>query len=93
MTRGNRPSISRVGHVVHRGPDIIIHGWGLGLCATGCGCHRHPELGHLTILQDYTAGTLGLVSYLPCGCCQPWTWAELDDIVRDTADLQALAHT
>lgn len=94
MRRGNRPSITRLGHVVHRGDQVLIGGWELGLCAARCDCHRHPTGGHLTTLEDAAVGSLGLVSHRAgCTCCQPWTWAELEAVIRDALDLAALAHT
>lgn len=93
MTRGHRPSIFRVGHVQDRGHTVTISGWGLGLCAAQCPCHRHPEGQHLTVVEDQGHGTLGLVQHWACDCCSPWTADELAAIVRDIADITALMET
>jgi hypothetical protein len=63
----------------------VVSGWGLGLCASACACHRHPSAGSLAIAEDQAAGLLGLVSYREggCDCCEPWTAGELSAIVRD----------
>lgn len=89
MTRGRRPSIFTVGHVHNNGHAVTVAGWGLGLCAARCDCHRHPVGQHLTLLTT-ADGHLGLVQHTPCDCCQPWTPDELAAIVRDLADITAL---
>jgi hypothetical protein len=88
----NHPSIFQVGRVDDDGTTVTVHGWGLGLCASGCCCHRDPTGGFLSIAEQQGAGTLGLVSYdEDCTCCQPWTAAELADIVRDLADIDGMS--
>lgn len=89
MTRGRRPSIFQIGHVHDDGTTVTVTGWGLGLCAAACDCHRHPTGRHLTLLTT-ADGHLGLVSYRACDCCQPWTPDELAAVVRDLADIAAL---
>jgi hypothetical protein len=100
MTRQQRPSIFQLGQVIDDGTTLHVHGWGLGLCATACACHRHPLTGQLAVVQDQEAGTLGLATYTGpamgrplCGCCTPWTATELAAILRDLADVAALATT
>lgn len=94
MIRGRRPSIFQLGKVRDDGRTITVSGWGLGLCAANCNCHRHPRGRHITLLEDYGAGTLGLVRYGgPCDCCQPWTYDELAAVARDIADITALQTT
>lgn len=100
MMRGNRPAIYQLGRVHEDGDQVVISGWGIGLCATNCPCHKHPWTGHLVIAQDQDNGTLGLASYPaetpsagpPCPCCQPWTHEELAQVVRDLADIEALQY-
>ena len=90
MSRSRKPSVFQVGTVHDDGRTVVISGWGLGLCASGCTCHRHPSAGHLAIAEDQYGGALGLVSYRDggCTCCEPWTADELAAVVRD---LQILA--
>ena len=85
MSRGRKPSVFQVGTVLDDGRTIVISGWGLGLCAGACACHRHPSAGHLAIAEDQAGGSLGLVSFRDggCDCCEPWTADELTVIVRD----------
>ena len=90
MSRSLKPSVFQVGKVRDDGHTVVISGWGLGLCAAGCACHRHPSAGHLAIAEDQAGGRLGLASYADgdCDCCEPWTADELAGILRD---LQAVA--
>ena len=85
MTRSRKPSVFQVGKVRDDGRTVVISGWGLGLCAQGCACHRHPSAGHLAIEEDQAGGRLGLASYRDggCDCCEPWTAEELAAILRD----------
>ena len=85
MTRSRKPSVFQVGKVRDDGRTVVISGWGLGLCAQGCACHRHPAAGHLAIDEDQAGGRLGLASYRDggCDCCEPWTADELAAILRD----------
>ena len=85
MTRTQKPSVFQVGRVWNDGSSVVVSGWGLGLCASACACHRHPSAGSLAIAEDQAAGLLGLVSYREggCDCCEPWTAGELSAIVRD----------
>jgi len=89
------PSIFQFGHVDHDGDTVSIHGWGLGLCAAGCDCHRHPIGGCLVIHEDPERGQLGLHSYVTggCDCCTPWTAAELSAVLRDFTVLAELDIT
>jgi hypothetical protein len=86
----NRPGIYQIGRVDDDGTTLTITGWGLGLCAAACWCHRHPSTGHLTIAENQAAGTLGLASHRPCDCCTPWTADELAAVLRDLADIGTL---
>ena len=90
MSRSRKPSVFQVGKVRDDGHTVVISGWGLGLCAAGCACHRHPSAGHLAISEDQAGGSIGLVSFAEggCTCCEPWTSEELSAILRD---FQALA--
>ncbi len=92
MTRTQKPSVFQVGRVWDDGNAVVVSGWGLGLCAPGCACHRHPSAGSLAIAEDQAAGLLGLVSYREggCDCCEPWTADELAAILRDFSSLAAL---
>jgi hypothetical protein len=85
MTRGQKPSVFQVGQVWDDGTTVVVSGWGLGLCAAACTCHRHPTAGHLAIDEDHAQGLLGLVTYREggCDCCEPWTADELGAILRD----------
>jgi hypothetical protein len=84
VARGRKPSVFQVGQVWDDGSTIVVSGWGLGLCAAACACHRHPSAGHLAIAEDQAAGLLGLASYHDgCDCCEPWTADELGGILRD----------
>ena len=85
MSRSRKPSVFQVGKVRDDGRTVVISGWGLGLCAAGCACHRHPSAGHLAIAEDQAGGRLGLASYRDggCDCCEPWTAEELAAILRD----------
>jgi len=76
--------VFQIGQVWDDGNAVVVSGWGLGLCASACPCHRHPSVGHLAVAEDQAAGLLGLVSYRTgCTCCEPWTAEELSAIVRD----------
>lgn len=92
MSRSRKPSIFQIGKVRDDGRTVVISGWGLGLCATGCSCHRHPALGHLTIEEDHAGGRLGLTSFADgaCDCCQAWTADELAGILRDFQSVAGL---
>ncbi len=81
----SKPSVFQVGKVRDDGRTVVISGWGLGLCASGCACHRHPLAGHLAIAEDQDGGRLGLASFRDggCDCCEPWTADELAAILRD----------
>ena len=59
VTRSRKPSVFQVGKVRDDGRTVVISGWGLGLCAQGCACHRHPSAGHLAIEEDQAGGRLG----------------------------------
>src|SRR4051812_29373451 len=85
MSRSRKPSVFQVGKVRDDGRTVVISGWGLGLCASGCACHRHPSAGHLAIAEDQAGGRLGLASFREggCDCCEPWTADELSAILRD----------
>ena len=85
MTRAQKPSVFQVGRVWDDGRSVVVSGWGLGLCASACACHRHPSAGSLAIAEDQAQGLLGLVSYREggCDCCEPWTAHELSAVVRD----------
>ncbi|HEY4624797.1 MAG TPA: hypothetical protein VIH01_02195 [Blastococcus sp.] len=85
MTRSRKPSVFQVGKIRDDGRTVVISGWGLGLCASGCACHRHPTAGHLSIAEDQAGGLLGLASYREggCDCCEPWSADELAAILRD----------
>ena len=91
MNRSRKPSVFQIGKVRDDGHTVVISGWGLGLCADACTCHRHPVAGHLAIAEDHDGGTLGLVSYREdaCDCCEPWTAEELTGVLRD---FEALAR-
>ena len=94
MSRSRKPSVFQVGKVRDNWHTVVISGWGLGLCAAGCACHRHPSAGHLSIAEDQAGGRLGLSSFADggCDCCEPWTAEELAAILRDldtVASLQA----
>jgi hypothetical protein len=92
VSRSRKPSVFQVGKVRDDGRTVVISGWGLGLCATACTCHRHPSAGHLAIAEDQAGGMLGLVSFREggCDCCEPWTAEELAAILRDFSSLSAL---
>ncbi len=85
MSRSRKPSVFQVGKVRADGHTVVISGWGLGLCAEACGCHRHPSAGHLAIAEDQAGGSIGLASFREdgCDCCEPWTADELAAILRD----------
>ena len=96
MSRSRKPSVFQIGKIRDDGRTVVISGWGLGLCAQACTCHRHPLAGHLAIAEDQDGGTLGLVSFHEggCDCCEPWTADELSAVVRDlqmVTDLDAPA--
>jgi hypothetical protein len=92
VSRNRKPSVFQVGKVRDDGRTVIISGWGLGLCAAGCACHRHPIAGHLAIDEDQAGGSLGLASYSDhvCDCCEPWTAEELAAIIRDLSAVESL---
>ncbi|RFU20153.1 hypothetical protein [Geodermatophilus marinus] len=85
MTRNQKPSVFQIGQVWEDGDVVVVSGWGLGLCASACACHRHPSAGHLSIAEDQARGLLGLASFRPdgCTCCEPWTADELGAVLRD----------
>ncbi|MGY1635791.1 hypothetical protein ACI78V_03960 [Geodermatophilus sp. SYSU D00742] len=85
MARGQKPSVFQIGQVWDDGDTVVVAGWGLGLCAAACACHRHPSAGHLSIAEDQAAGLLGLACYRDggCDCCEPWTADELGAVLRD----------
>jgi hypothetical protein len=93
VSRSRKPSVFQVGKIRDDGRTVVISGWGLGLCAAGCACHRHPSAGHLAIAEDQAGGRLGLATFdESCTCCEPWTADELAAILRDldtVASLQA----
>ena len=92
MSRSRKPSVFQIGKVRDDGRTVVISGWGLGLCAEACHCHRHPSAGHLAIAEDQRAGELGLVSFAEdgCDCCEPWTAEELMAVLRDFEALSGL---
>ena len=92
MSRSRKPSVFQVGKVRDDGRTVVISGWGLGLCASGCACHRHPSAGHLAIAEDQAGGRLGLASSSEggCDCCEPWTADELSAILRDLDTVASL---
>ena len=92
MSRSRKPSVFQIGKIRDDGDTVVISGWGLGLCAAGCTCHRHPLAGHLAIAEDPAGGSLGLVSYAEggCDCCEPWTADELSGVLRDFEVLATL---
>jgi hypothetical protein len=93
MTYQQKPSIFQLGTVHENGSAVIVSGWGVGLCAAQCRCHRSPYNGQLALAEDHAGGSLGLRSFAPegaCDCCEPWTSAELAAILRDVAALGAL---
>ena len=93
MTYRQKPSIFQLGKVHDNGPSVIVSGWGLGMCAASCACHRNPEDGQLALAEDQSGGSLGLRSFSDagdCACCEAWTSAELSAILRDVAALEAL---
>jgi hypothetical protein len=91
--RVRRPSITKVGTVEHGEDGVLIHGWTLGFCASGCDCHRHPKNGQL-YLRNGLDGSLGLICFRidGCSCCAPWQPDELAAIVRDLTDIAALTE-
>jgi hypothetical protein len=91
VSSARKPSVFQVGKVRDDGHTVVISGWGLGLCAAACACHRDPSAGHLAIAEDQRAGRLGLVSFRDdgCDCCEPWTAEELTAVLRD---FEALAR-
>jgi hypothetical protein len=93
MTYQQKPSIFRLGTVDANGASVLVAGWGLGMCASACRCHRNPADGQLALAEGSAGGTLGLACFAPsgaCDCCEPWTSAELAAILRDVAVLQSL---
>jgi hypothetical protein len=92
VSRSRKPSVFQVGKVRDDGRTVVISGWGLGLCATGCSCHRHPSAGSLAIAEDQAGGRLGLASYTEggCDCCEPWSAEELAAILRDLQSVAGL---
>jgi hypothetical protein len=92
MTRTQKPSVFQVGRIWDDGRTVVVSGWGIGLCASGCACHRHPISGTLTIDEDQAGGTLGLSSFRPdgCDCCEPWTADELSAVLRDLQSVSGL---
>lgn len=93
--RSQHPGIFQIGRVDDDGVTVVIAGWGLALCPSGCPCHRHPANGHLYVAEDMTAGTLGLRSFVDnaCGCCSPWTADELTAALRDLASVERVPTT
>ena len=92
MTRSRKPSVFQVGKIRDDGHTVVISGWGLGLCALGCACHRHPSAGHLAIEEDQAGGRLGLASFSEngCDCCEAWTADELAAILRDLSTVESM---
>ena len=91
MSRSRKPSVFQVGKIRDDGRTVVISGWGLGLCAQGCACHRHPVAGHLAIAEDQAGGRLGLTTYDEnCDCCEAWTADELAAILRDLDTVASL---
>lgn len=92
MSRSRKPSVFQVGKVRDDGHTVVISGWGLGLCAAACACHRHPSAGHLAIAEDQAGGSIGLVTFREggCDCCEPWTSEELAAVLRDFDALAGL---
>ena len=93
MTYQQKPSIFQVGQVHENGASVIVSGWGVGMCAPSCRCHRNPYDGQLALTEDQAGGSLGLKSFTEdgaCDCCEPWTAAELCAILRDVAALDSL---
>ena len=92
MTRNQKPSVFQVGQIWDDGRTVVVSGWGIGLCAPGCPCHRSPAGGHLSIEEDHTGGTLGLLSFRDtgCDCCEPWTADELSAVLRDLQRVSGL---
>ncbi|CAA9263257.1 MAG: hypothetical protein AVDCRST_MAG52-2732 [uncultured Blastococcus sp.] len=91
MSRSRKPSVFQVGKIRDDGRTVVISGWGLGLCASGCACHRHPVAGHLAIAEDQAGGRLGLTTYdETCDCCEAWTADELAAILRDLDTVASL---
>ena len=93
MSYRQKPSIFQLGKVHENGPSVIVSGWGLGMCASACRCHRNPEDGQLALAEDQAGGSLGLQSFTDsgaCDCCEAWTSAELSSIRRDVAGVAAL---
>ncbi|MEX5717910.1 hypothetical protein [Geodermatophilus maliterrae] len=92
MTRSQKPSVFQVGRIWDDGNTVVVSGWGIGLCASACPCHRHPIAGHLAIDEDQSGGTLGLRSFREdgCDCCEPWTADELSGVLRDLQRLAGL---
>ena len=91
VSSSRKPSVFQIGKVRDDGRTVVISGWGLGLCAMGCPCHRDPVAGNLAIAEDQRAGKLGLVSFRDgCGCCEPWTADELSAVLRDFELLSGL---
>jgi hypothetical protein len=92
VVREQKPSIFQLGAVEAADGGTVVSGWGLGMCAPRCACHRDPADGQLRISEDRAAGTLGLHSFEParCGCCRPWTTDELRAVLRDAAAVAAL---
>src|SRR3954453_22318650 len=85
VTRSRKLSVFQVGKIRDDGRTVVISGWGLGLCASGCACHRHPTAGHLSIAEDQAGGLLGPASYPEGGWggWRPWEADELSAILRD----------
>jgi hypothetical protein len=92
VSGSRKPSVFQIGKIRDDGRTVVISGWGLGLCAAACACHRHPSAGHLAIAEDQRAGRLGLVSFSDggCDCCEPWTAEELAAIIRDLSAVESL---
>lgn len=83
----NHPGINHIGQVIDDGETVTVTGWGLGLCAAACGCHRGSD-GLLHIDADQYTGSLGLRRYRTCTCCTAWTVDELAAIVADVAGMR-----
>ncbi len=93
MSHYQKPSIFQLGKVHENGPSVIVSGWGLGMCAPACSCHRNPADGQLALAEDQAGGKLGLRSFTvtgECDCCEAWTSAELAAILRDVAAVEGL---
>jgi hypothetical protein len=86
----HRPGIFQIGRVTDDGATVTISGWGVGLCAAKCTCHRDPAFpNHGLRLHEGDDGSLGLAKHRTCDCCEPWQAEELMAVVADLAEIQA----